>query len=224
MKTIKLLEILKSYPTFKLIAIQRILNSNRNYAKTVVNRLLKQKYIQKVCPGTYTSNNTIDEISSNIVYPSYISGWYASYHKGYTDQIINKLNIFTTIKKHQIKFNNYILKFIKTKYMFGYDKINNIFIADDNKLLIDALLYPKEFGNFDEIINLVSKGDFNKNKITSYLKIINKQSVIKKVGYLLESYRQIDISSDFKLNNNYVVLNAFVKKYNNTNTKWRLKL
>jgi len=224
MKAIKLLEILKLHPTFKLIDIQRILNSNRNYAKTVINRLHKQKYIWKVCPGIYTSNTIIEEISSNIIYPSYVSGWYASYYKGYTDQIVNKINIFTTIKKHQIKFNNYTIKFIKTKYLFGYEKINNTFIADDNKLLIDALLYPKEFGNFDEIINLVSKGDFNKNKIISYLKIIKKQSVIKKVGYLLENYKQIDISSNFKLNSNYVILNSFLKEYNNTNTKWRLKL
>jgi len=224
MKTIKLLGILKSYPTFKLIDIQRILNSNRNYAKTVVNRLLKQKYILKICSGTYTSSNTIEEISSNIFYPSYISGWYASYYKGYTDQIVNKINIFITFKRNQIKFNNYVIKFIKTKYMFGYNKINNIFIADDNKLLIDALLYPKEFGNFDEIINLVSKGNFNKNKIVSYFKMIKKQSIIKKVGYLLESYKQIDISSDFKLNKNYVTLNPFIKKHNKTNTKWRLKL
>ena len=224
MKTIKLLEKLSSHPTFKLIDIQRILNSNKNYTKTVINRLLKQKYIWKVCPGVYTSNATIEAIASNVIYPSYIGGWYASYYKGYTDQIINKVSVFTTVNKSQIKFNNYFIKFVRTKYLFGYEKVNNVFLVDDNKLLIDALLKPKEFGNFDEILNVVSKGDFNKDRIISYLRIIKKQSIIKKVGYLLEKYHQIDISSSFKLNTNYVILNLFTKKYSTINSKWRLKL
>lgn len=41
------------------------------------------------------------------------------------------------------------------KYFFGYKKENTdegeVFIADNEKLLIDCFLHPKECGNFDEI-------------------------------------------------------------------------
>ncbi len=224
MRTINLLENLKKHPTFRLVDIERITKTNKNYAKTKINRLIKAKDVSCVSKGIYTVSSNIEEIASNIVYPSYISSWYASYYKGYTEQIVNKITIFTTIKKSLIKYNRYKINFVKTKHMFGYIKQDNIFIVDDNKLLIDVYLKPKEIGNIDEIIKIVKKGNFNKNKIIEYLKKINKKSLVKKIGYLLERYRNIDICNNFKIDKNYVLLNPFSKKTTKTNTKWRVKI
>ena len=223
MNTIELLKKLKNYSTFTTIDIQRLLASNKRYAEIKIARLLKQKYISRISSGVYTTNNSIVEIASNIVTPCYLSGWYVSNYKGYTEQIVNTLCVFTTINKKQITFENYKIKFIKTKYLFGYYKENNTIIANDNKSLIDAIMYPELFGNFDEIINIVKKGNFNKSTIIEYLKIINKKSIIKKAGYLLDTYRNIGIS-ELKIDNNYVILDQFSNTKKIKNKKWKVKI
>jgi predicted transcriptional regulator of viral defense system len=218
MKTISLLEKLKEKATFTTIDLQRILNSNKKYAQLRINRLLKNKYISRVTNGTYTCNLEIEQIASNIVYPSYIGGWYASYYKGYTEQIVNQITIFTKVNKKQIFFQNYKIKFIKTNYLFGYYKENEFFIVDDNKLLIDAVLYSKEFGNIDEIIKIAKNGSFNKETMIDYLNKINKISVNKKIGYLLEKYQNIDLHELIKTDLNYV--NIMHNKLKNK--KWKI--
>ena len=58
-------------------------------------------------------------------------------------------------RRKSINFERYDIKFIPLEYFFGYRKIRtdegDIFLAENEKLLIDALLRPKECGNFDEI-------------------------------------------------------------------------
>ena len=229
MKTIDLLDNLRNYPVFTINDIERLTKSKRNYSKLLINRLKKKEYIFKIENGKYTTNNlkNIELISTSLVFPSYISYWYASYYKGYTDQIINKITIATTIKKKQLTFQNYILKFIKTNDFFGSYKENGVFIVDDNKLLIDAFLKPREFGNFDEILKVVNNSKFDKIKIIKYLKKINNVLLIRKIGYVLEKYRQIDIYSDFKVlkySKNYTFLNPFYKKSTYIDKKWRIKI
>lgn len=218
MKTILLLEKLKEKPTFNTTDLQRILHSNRNYAQLKLNRLLKNKYISRVTNGTYTCNIEIEQIATNIVYPSYISGWYASYRKGYTEQIINQVTIFTKVNKKETLFQNYKIKFIKTNYVFGYYKEQEYFLADDNKLLIDAILYQQEFGNFEEIINIAKKATIDKDTIIEYLKKINKKSLNKKIGYLLEKYQNIDLYNLIEIDHNYVMLGNLKIK----NKKWKI--
>ncbi len=218
MNKIYLLERLKEKPTFTTIDLQRILNSNKKYAQLRLNRLLKDQYISRVTNGTYTCNIEIEQIATNIVHPSYISGWYASYHKGYTEQIVNQVTIFNKRIKKETVFQNYKLKFVRTNYLFGYYKEDEYFIADDNKLLIDALLYPKEFGNFDEIINIAKNGKFEKETVIDYLNKINKNSLNKKIGYILEKYQNIDLYGLIKIDYNYVTIDNLKIK----NKKWKI--
>jgi predicted transcriptional regulator of viral defense system len=138
------------------------------------------------------------------------------------------IHIISTIKTKEINFNNYRIKFIKLDEFFGYKKINTnegeLFIAENEKLLIDAFLKYKEMGNFDEINKIIENAEISKDKIIEYLKRIDNQAIIKRIGYLLEKEKGIDISKSFKLNNNYVILNPFAEKWINTNTKWRVKI
>ena len=55
------------------------------------------------------------------------------------------------------------------------------------------------------------------------MKRINNLSLIKRVGFLIEKFKDIDIRESFKLDNNYIYLNQFSKKGEEINTKWRVK-
>lgn len=90
-------------------------------------------------------------------------------------------------------------------------------------MIIDALNKQKECGNLTEIENIVKNADVDADKIIAYLKLINKPALTKRVGYLLEKIKGIDISDKFQLNRNYIVLDQISRKYNKINSKWRIK-
>ncbi len=228
MKTIELLDKLRAKPVFSVQDIERITYCDRNYAKQILNRLKKRKLIKQVRRNVYTTKDNIFVIASNILYPAYISFWSASYFLGYTEQIVNTIQVVTTKKTKSIRFENYDIKFIPTKHFFGYKKIRtnegDILIVEDEKLLIDALLKPNECGNFDEIKKIFKNAHISTEKIIEYLKKTNNQTLIKKVGFLLEKIKGLDISKSFKLDRNYILLNPFSKHWITINNKWRVKL
>ena len=228
MKAIELLKKLEEKPVFRLHDIQRIELCSRQYAILVLNRLAKRGLIKRVAENTYTTKHDINVIASNVTYPSYISFWYASYYMGYTEQIVNTVQVATTARRKSINFERYDIKFIPLEYFFGYRKIRtdegDIFLAENEKLLIDALLRPKECGNFDEIEKMFENSKISEEKMIDYLKKIGVQTLIKRACFLLEKIKNIDLSREFKLDKNYVILNPFSAKITKVNSKWRLKL
>lgn len=228
MNSFGILKRLGAKPVFRIQDIERIAFCNRKYAWLLLNRLVKRGLIKKIAENAYTLIDDVNVIASNLIFPSYISFWYASYFFGYTEQIVNTVQVASTVKKKLIRFEKYEIKFIPIKHFFGYKKIsaNNeyFFIAENEKLLIDAFLKPKEFGNFDEIVKVFENAEISEEKLVGYLRKINNQSVIKRVCFLLEKERGIVLSNYFKLNRNYVLLNPFSKKWKKTNSKWRIKL
>jgi len=228
MKTIELIKKLDVLSVFRIQDIERLCQCKREYARLILHRLTEKNLIKRIMRNVYTTKDNISVIASNIYYPNYISFWYASYFFGYTDQIINTVQVATTKIKKQINFENYKIKFIPIKEFFGYKKIRTkegtIFIVENEKLLIDAFLRPKECGNFDEIKKIYENSKISEKKIVQYLKRVNKLSIIKRVGYLLEKIRDIDISDKFKLDKNYVILNPFSKKWKKIDSKWRIKI
>lgn len=226
MKEIEIIEKLKEKSVFSVQDIQRMGSFSRGYAKLVLNRLVKRKLIKKVTRNVYTVQKDILIIASNLKIPSYVSFWSASSYYGFTEQILTTVYVACTRKIKQIVFEGYNIKFVKVKNFFGYKKIKTehgeIFIVNNEKLLIDSLLHFKEMGNFDEIEKVFQKTEVSKEEIIEYLEKINNQSLIKRVGYLLEKHKNIDISKFFKMDRNYFYLNQFSKKYKSLNSKWRV--
>lgn len=226
MKTIELLEKLKEKSVFRIQDIERIAYCNRKYAKLMAHRLKKKGLIKEVARNAFTTKDSIFVIASNLAYPSYISFWSASYFLGYTEQIVNTVHVAVTRRIKPIKFEGYTIKFIPLRDFFGYKKIRtdegDIFVAEDEKLLIDAFLKYRECGNFDEIEKIFENSKVDKKRLIAYLKRINNQTVAKRVGFLLEKTKGMDISKSVKMDKNYVSLNPFLKIWKKTNSKWRV--
>lgn len=200
-----------------------------DYAYTYLYRQNKANKIKKITKGKYTTKTDPYIIATNLFTPSYLSFWSASYFKGYTEQIVNTLQIATTIKKKQIFFENYTFEFTKLskKAFFGFEKIyygnDFIFIATDEKLLIDAILYPKKMGNFDEIEKICINSTIKKDLVIEYLKKINNKSLNKKIGFLLEKYKKIDISKEIMFKDTNTILLSKFQEGKHINSKWRIK-
>ncbi|MCX6814611.1 MAG: type IV toxin-antitoxin system AbiEi family antitoxin domain-containing protein [Candidatus Aenigmarchaeota archaeon] len=228
MKAIELLEKVREKPVFRVQDIERIAGIKRSYAKLTLNRLKKRGLIKQVGRNAYTTKDNIFVIASNITYPSYISFWSASSFLGYTEQILNTVQVAATRRMSTIRFGGYTIKFIPLKDFFGYRKTmtndGELFIAENEKLLIDAFLKPKECGNFDEIRKIFEGADISEERVIDYLKRTGSQTAIKRVGFLLEKTKGKDISGSFEPDRNYVVLNPFSKKWGTIDGKWRVKI
>ncbi|MEA3255805.1 MAG: hypothetical protein U9Q22_08235 [Candidatus Altiarchaeota archaeon] len=230
MNSIKLLDKLKQKPVFRIMDVQKIINKNKRYSTLVVHRLKGRGLIKQITRNRYTTKDAIYPIASNLIYPSYISFWSASSLLGYTEQIPSTIQVVATRKLKSIEFEGYKIKFVKLpkQEFFGYRKIridnNPIFVAENEKLLIDVVNKQNECGNPAEIELIFQKTNVNTEKIVEYLKRVGKPALIKRVGYLLEKIKSIDLSSEFELNRNYIILNQFSKKWEKNNPKWRIKI
>lgn len=220
----ELLEYLKDKPIITKATIKKKLTTNNQYAQLVLQRLISRKEIKRITTGKYTTKNNIYEICSHLETPSYISLTTASMIKGHTEQIINQIHVITNKNKKFI-YDNYKINLIKSNKLFGYIKLNNpeIFLAEDEKLLLDMLTYQKETGNLQEIIKVIKNSEINKEKIVKYLKKYDNQSLTKRTGFLLEKYKKIDISKNFKLDNNKIFLDKLTKKEKKIDNKWKVK-
>lgn len=228
MKAVDLTEKLQAKAVFGIQDIERIAYCDKKYAKVVLSRLKAGKLVKKIRRNAYTLQDNVFVVASNITYPSYISFLSASCFLGYTEQIANTVQLATTRKIRGLEFENYKIRFVPLEHFFGYKKIaaenGEVFIVEDEKLLIDCLLKPKECGNMDEIEKVFEKAKIAEDKLISYLKQIKNQTLVKRAGFLLEKSRGIDISKSFKLDKNYPPLNPFERRHAGISKKWRLKV
>ncbi|MFO7711082.1 MAG: hypothetical protein R6V53_04940 [Candidatus Woesearchaeota archaeon] len=209
--------------------LKKLLGCTDDYAYTVLGRLVKQGRLKKIIKGKYTVHDDIYLIATNLYFPSYLSFLSCSYFKGYTEQIINTVQVATTMQIRDIMFENYHLEFHKMgkKMFFGYEKVfyGNffLFIADDEKLLIDSIYYDNLMGNFDEIVKVFESVEPDIEKLVGYLGSIGNKSLAKKVGFLLEKLKGIDISGrlDYK-DKNIILLSSFMEGKKN-DKKWQVK-
>jgi len=227
MNAVNLLQKLRSRSVFSVQDIERIADCDRDYAKQVLLRLKERRLIKRVMRNVYTTKDDIYTVASNITYPSYMSFWSASSFLGYTEQVLNVVQMAATRRVNTVRFEGWDIKFVPLRHFFGYRKVRTdngeLFVADDEKLMIDAFLRPDECGNIDEIEKIFSNAKFSERKLVGYLRRIGSQSVTKRVGFLLEKTRGTDISGHFAFDRNYVMLDQLTGRYKKSYAKWRVK-
>ncbi len=186
---------LKRYPVFSVRDIANVLNKNINYAYTVAYRLKKSGIIHEIEKGKYTMEEDSFLVASWITWPSYISGWSALNYYKLTEQLPFTIHVITTRKrKNKIAvYGNSRIEFIKIKKsaFFGFERViyqnKEIYIAEKEKALVDALATKKM--SLGEAIDIIKNNGkkINKNKLFSYAKIIN--GLTKKLKEGLNDYK-----------------------------------
>ncbi len=222
MNTIRLLKQLDLYPIFTEKEVLKITKTTKKYVRTLLSRLLKKGYIYRIERGKYSLYDDPLIFASHSAKPSYLSLWTALRYHNLTQQ--QPQNIFVMVKsaKRKITLPNATINFIVTKQFWGYKTERyrdfDIFVAEPEKAIIDGLLARLPIEYISEAIEL----NQNPQKLAEYAKKTKNRSLTKRLGYLLEKYKQNSYGLK-PLDYNYVPLD-YTKRKGKKDKKWRLIL
>lgn len=138
----KLKGIRKTYFSFR--DLEKFYPSQKEDLKVVLHRLVKQNKMRRLLRGYYTFNaSRVDweQLSCELIKPSYISFEYALHRHGLIDQIPARVTLVTTKKRREFQLPDQILEYshINSKLYFGYKVKDNFLIAEKEKALLDEL-------------------------------------------------------------------------------------
>lgn len=212
-----------SLAVFTVNDLRKVAGLSRDVAYVYINRMLKRKLIKKVEKGKFTVYEDPFLISTQLVYPSYISFLSAIYLHGKTTQTINELFVTTSKRKREMEIFGMRIKFVKLSpmFMFGFkivEKSNSyIFLADLEKAIIDSIYLPR-YCPLSEVLEAMK--DINVEKILDYASKLNMEAINRRLGYMLEL---LGIKTDLKPTTGVVYkLNPSIKSPGKFNSKWKL--
>ena len=219
-------------PVLSTQQIGILLGMNTESVSVLLSRLVKDGVLTRVQRGYYSLPSTdVRAIASGIYPPSFVSLMAAFEYYGTTTQsprIIDVINpIFSGMLPISLENGKYIIRFIKTKesliYGFRREYFNNKigFMAEKERAVIDGLLFSR-YVPLGEVVSAIRSG-VNIDKVIKYAKKANKQTLMKRLGYLLSS-EGVDISpEDFGITSDtYVGLEASLPKRGRYDKKWRV--
>lgn len=135
---------------FGLADAARIIGKDRKYTTLFLSRNSK---IRSAVGGIYyTENATEYDIASRIVYPSYVSLISALRFHNLTEQMPHIIYVLS-YKRHRpipdLKGFRVEFKRIKKEMMYGYGRVDDVFVASPEKAVID-MIYLNEFVDYAE--------------------------------------------------------------------------
>ncbi len=164
---------------FSLNDAARIIGKPIHYTTVFLSR---DKYIKRAVRGVYYTHSASEyEVASSILYPSYISLVSALRFHNLTKQMPNIIYIVSSKRHATINdLNGYRVKFIKIRkdLMYGYSRIDNAFVADPEKIVVDSF-YLNRFIEYAE--ETIESGTLNLSKLLKYAQLTEKQSVINRI-------------------------------------------
>jgi len=215
--------------TQQLAAMMRM---NANSTAVKLNRFVNRNVLVRVTRGRYTLPSTdILAVASSIYSPSYVSLLAAFEYHGTTTQSPRIIDVVNPIHSGQITLSleagRFIIRFVKVDpaLVFGYEKtfLNGMaaLIAEKEKATVDSLLLPG-YVSLDETAACI-RNKIDHIKAMDYAKRIGRQSVIKRLGYLL-SIVGINCSPEYLtgLSKTYVPLDPALPKRGKYDSKWRI--
>ena len=208
---------------FSLNEIARIIRKPKNITAVYLNRMCRKNLLFKIERNKFSKTRDIFVIASQLIYPSYLGLTTSLYLQNEFSQIINKIYVFTSRQKKKIKVFDAEINFIKVKpkFMFGYKKIKKedsfVIISDFEKTMIELILF-QNYSRVSNLLELIKKSDIV--KLLDYAKIIKKEVLTRKVGFLLDLAK---INHDLKRKTKTIYkFNPRRKEKGKFNNKWFL--
>ncbi len=231
MKTIDVLKELEKYPVFDNTIFRSITGKDSAYARLCLHRLKEKGYIFEVKRNRYTLKKDPLIIASRIVWPSYISLWSALRFHNLTEQLPHDVWVITTRKlsKKTVMSGNTKIAFVHTKpkYFFGFKKMMlngfEVFMAEPEKAIIDGMLYRKI--SFSELAFIIRENfrSLDIKKLVNFATLTENKSLIKRLGYLLEtSGANYHSKLNKYIDNAFIPLEYGMPAKGEKDNKWRI--
>jgi predicted transcriptional regulator of viral defense system len=238
----------KKKQLFAIKDIIKELECSYNYAKVIVNRLAKKKWVLSLEKGKYlivpleagkesiyTEHEFI--IASELAQPYYIAYWSALNYYGMTEQVPFTVFVATTKRRNNKRIHGLSYEFVtlSSKKFFGYTTVNisgrSILISDREKTIVDCLDHMDYCGDITEAAKALwnAREELDFEKLFNYALKMENGAILKRLGYLLEKLK-IKITNDFnkKLKNNiskgYNLLDITKKKKGKYSSEWNLRI
>lgn len=182
-------------------------NGSREGMNNFLYRMVKRKWITRLERGKYmilpfesgpSGEFTEQEfiIAARLVSPYMIGLWSALNHHGLTEQIPDRVYLFSPKTKHRYQgtmagVSYRILTVSRDKFFgatFTWVGQEKIWITDLEKTLLDAVLWPQHCGGFTEVAKAFkeAKVRVNLEKLEGYAKKMARGVAFKRLGILGE--------------------------------------
>ncbi len=169
----------------------KAMGKSKHYASKL---LSSNKEVERIERGKYyikSGNVDIYEIASQIVFPSYVSGFAALRHYSLIEQEVVKYTV-VTIKRHkQINAAGFSIEFVtfpKSRF-FGYKKSSGAYIATVEKAIVDSLyMRSPPYSYVSEALdNAFHKGMINPNALMNFAREMKSKKVAVQIESLLRA-------------------------------------
>ena len=202
-------------------SVCRELGCTRNYARTLLHRLERKRWLERVSKGVYTfipAEYGYEErfpvmepllVGSRLVEPYYFSYATANSYYGFTTQIPSTHFIATTKKKPRYVWRNIGFQFVtlSEKKFFGFKEVDvdgvRVKMAEPEKAIVDSLDKIRYAGGIEEVVGVIYRS-FSKiqgEKLVTYAVKMDSNTLCQRLGFILaflESRRLIELPLEIR--------------------------
>ena len=214
------------------------------YAKVIVSRLVKKKWLIRLARGKYiivpleagvksqyTEHGFV--IASHLVEPYYIGYWSALNYHGLSEQVPSVVFVVSSKRRKDRTILDTRFRFItiKKSKMFELIEVNisnsKVKISGVEKTVADCLDHPEYCGGLEEIAKALffEHKELDMKKIIENADEIGNKTIIKRLGYLLDlfEYHEYEhLFKDVKLSKGYPKLDPKLPEKGTFNDRWKL--
>lgn len=177
---------------------------NKHTARSVVQRLIKKGWVQKIRGNLYTcisleTKNPVAnkfQIASAITKSAYISHHSAMEYYGFTNQVYYDLYVSSNERFHTFTYNGITYHFVQSRINEGVITPKNtksIRVSDIERTVLDSINDMDKIAGLEEVLQCLSIITYlNIENMQTYLLKYNIQFLYQKTGYLL-SHLQKDL-------------------------------
>jgi predicted transcriptional regulator of viral defense system len=194
MNSLDLMESLKRYPVFDAAQFALMTGLDPASAKVRLFRMRRQGRILGIQRDAFTVLKDPLLIASRIVWPSYISLWYALSYHHMTLQVVHEITVLTSRQtfRKQLEFQGTRINFvlIPPVFLYGYDRLDigdhEVFMAYPEKAILDALhLHRISVSEISEIVS-EHEDELDLERLVEFAKRCNDEKTIRRLGFILE--------------------------------------
>lgn len=192
-----------------LVTVKRVqeeLKCTRDYAKALLHRLKKKRWIERVSKGRYifipSEYGYVERfppldtfaVGSQLVSPYYFSYSSANSHYGFSTQVSSVSYIATTkvIRTRVWRDTTFQFVTLSPRKFFGFKEIQSngvkVKIAEPEKALVDSIDKPRYSGDIEEVVRIVYHGfpRIDPARLGEYALRMGSHSLCQRLGFIID--------------------------------------
>ena len=217
---VDLLEWAADRPLFTLNDAARAVDLTRGSLQERLSRMTKRGDLYRVERGKYTIHEDSVIYATYVETPSYLTLWSGLRFYDLTTQLPTQTQVMTAQARRDLDQ----IQFFASSNLFGFGRHRyegfEIFVADPERLLLDCLSRKGvPVSALHELIETVEP-----TKCVEYADRFGRNAVTKRVGYLLEHWRDVREEELLVKDRNYPPLDLNAPCDGTVDTEWRLEV